>query len=106
MRSDKLDRAQTPRHSKLEKADILEMTVCHLQALHRQRRTGKATSQLSLFPVFFTSLMLVGTRECFHDDLSLGCNNARAGYQPTREESVLRRMNGSNNSSKMYVLNF
>ncbi|XP_050052784.1 uncharacterized protein [Dermacentor andersoni] len=32
---------ESPRQSKLEKADILEMTVCHLQALHRQRRTAR-----------------------------------------------------------------
>ncbi|EEC19270.1 transcription factor hes-1, putative [Ixodes scapularis] len=30
---------ESPRHARLEKADILEMTVNHLQALHRQRRT-------------------------------------------------------------------
>ncbi|KAG0411418.1 hypothetical protein HPB47_011455 [Ixodes persulcatus] len=32
---------ESPRHARLEKADILEMTVNHLQALHRQRRTAR-----------------------------------------------------------------
>lgn len=32
--------SQNTRHSKLEKADILEMTVAHLQNLHREKQTG------------------------------------------------------------------
>ncbi|XP_064460215.1 transcription factor HES-4-like [Ornithodoros turicata] len=41
-------RNDSPRHSKLEKADILEMTVCHLQALHRQRRTASLLTDPSV----------------------------------------------------------
>lgn len=33
--------AQSSRHSKLEKADILEMTVKHLRNLQRAQMTGK-----------------------------------------------------------------
>lgn len=36
--------SQSSRHSKLEKADILEMTVKHLRNLQRVQMTGKLLS--------------------------------------------------------------
>lgn len=40
--------AQSSRHSKLEKADILEMTVKHLRNLQRAQMTGKDGSRVPL----------------------------------------------------------
>lgn len=37
---------QNPRHSKLEKADILEMTVRYLRSIHRQQLSGEKLLQL------------------------------------------------------------
>lgn len=39
---------QSSRHSKLEKADILEMTVKHLRNLQRAQMTGKGGSRVPL----------------------------------------------------------
>ncbi|XP_013780679.2 protein hairy-like [Limulus polyphemus] len=51
-----------PRHSKLEKADILEMTVRHLQDFHRQRRTATLVNDPQL-----TNKFLVGFEECVRE---------------------------------------
>ena len=42
---------QTSRYSKLEKADILEMTVKHLRSVQRQQLTGEWLLALFFSPV-------------------------------------------------------
>ncbi|XP_076315323.1 uncharacterized protein LOC143227862 isoform X1 [Tachypleus tridentatus] len=55
-------RSDNPRHSKLEKADILEMTVRHLQEFHRQRRTATLVNDSQLRNKF-----LLGFEECVRE---------------------------------------
>ncbi|XP_076357934.1 protein hairy-like [Tachypleus tridentatus] len=53
---------ENPRHSKLEKADILEMAVRHLQGLHRQERAATLVNDSQLKNKF-----LVGFEECLRE---------------------------------------
>ncbi|XP_013779901.1 protein hairy-like [Limulus polyphemus] len=55
-------KSENPRHSKLEKADILEMTVRHLEELHRQQRTATLVNDPQLKNKF-----LVGFEECVRE---------------------------------------
>ncbi|XP_076318572.1 protein hairy-like [Tachypleus tridentatus] len=55
-------KSENPRHSKLEKADILEMTVRHLEDLHRQQRTATLVNDPQQKNKF-----LVGFEECVRE---------------------------------------
>ncbi|XP_013794209.1 protein hairy-like [Limulus polyphemus] len=53
---------ENPRHSKLEKADILEMAVRHLQGLHRQQRAATLVNDSQ-----HKNKFLVGFEECLRE---------------------------------------
>ncbi|KAL1428714.1 hypothetical protein MTO96_003055 [Rhipicephalus appendiculatus] len=69
---------ESPRQSKLEKADILEMTVCHLQALHRQRRTARLLDDPEVRHKF-----RAGFEECILEIRRFLCSLAEQQHQAT-----------------------
>ncbi|KAH9383828.1 hypothetical protein HPB48_025598 [Haemaphysalis longicornis] len=69
---------ESPRQSKLEKADILEMTVCHLQALHRQRRTARLVDDPELRHKF-----RAGFEECILEIRRFLCSLAEQQQAPS-----------------------